>query len=94
MEFGNDRNISNQCVVLERDGSVRIEENVVNVGDMEMGSVLLTTILGEICGTDVHLRHGRLNTVVYPIIPGHVAVGTVHTLCGNVADVEGVQVWA
>lgn len=92
MEFGNDRNISNQCVVLERDGSVRIEENVVNVSDMEMGSVLLTTILGEVCGTDVHLRHGRLNTVVYPIIPGHVAVGTVHTLCGNVADVEGVQV--
>lgn len=92
MEFGNDRNISNQCVVLERDGSVRVEENVVNVDDMEMGSVLLTTILGEVCGTDVHLRHGRLNTVVYPIIPGHVAVGTVHTLCGNVADVEGVQV--
>lgn len=92
MESGNDRNISNQCVVLERDGSVRIEENVVNVDDMEMGSVLLTTILGEVCGTDVHLRHGRLNTVVYPIIPGHVAVGTVHTFCGDVADVEGVQV--
>lgn len=92
MECGNDRNISNQCVVLERDGSVRIEENVVNADDMEMGSVLLTTILGEVCGTDVHLRHGRLNTVVYPIIPGHVAVGTVHTLCGDVVDVEGVQV--
>jgi hypothetical protein len=29
---------------------------------------------------------------VYPIISGHVVVGTVHTLCGDVADVERVQV--
>jgi len=44
--------------------------------DMEIGFVLLTTTLGEVCGTDVHLRHGHHNTVLYPIIHGHVAVGT------------------
>eukprot|EP01018_Ginkgo_biloba_P013647 Gb_30697 [translate_table: standard] len=88
----NGTSISNQCVLLEKDGSVRIEENVLNLDEMEMGSVLISTILGEVCGTDVHLRHGRLNTVVYPIIPGHVAVGSVHSICGNVADVEGVKI--
>ncbi|KAH9318427.1 hypothetical protein KI387_020196, partial [Taxus chinensis] len=84
--------ILNKCVVLEKDGSVHVEENMLNVNDMEMGSVVVSILLGEVCGTDVHLRHGRLNTVVYPIIPGHVAVGTVHTLRGDVADVEGVKV--
>lgn len=27
------------------------------------------------CGTDVHLLHGRLDGVPYPIVPGHVSVG-------------------
>jgi len=44
--------------------------------DIEIGFVLLTTTLGEVYGTNIHLRHGHHNTVLYPIIPGHVAVGT------------------
>jgi len=44
--------------------------------DMEIGFVLLTTTLGKVCGMDVHLRHGYHNTILYPIIPSHVAVGT------------------
>ena len=39
---------------------------------LEPGSVLLCTLYAEVCGTDVHIRHGRLAGVPHPIIPGHV----------------------
>ena len=45
--------------------------------DVEDGGVVLETIASEVCGTDVHLFHGRLAGVPYPIIPGHVSVGRV-----------------
>lgn len=40
----------------------------------------------------MHLKHGRLNTVPDPIIPGHVSVGTVFAVSGHVVDVEGREV--
>ncbi len=52
--------------------------------EMEPGSVLLETVASEVCGTDVHLRHGRLAGVPYPIVPGHVSVG-------RVAETRGVE---
>ncbi len=52
--------------------------------DLEPGSVLLETLASEVCGTDVHLHHGRLAGVPYPIIPGHVSVG-------RVAEARGVR---
>jgi L-iditol 2-dehydrogenase len=51
---------------------------------MEPGSILLETLASEVCGTDVHLHHGQLAGVPYPIIPGHVSVGTI-------AELRGVQ---
>ncbi len=59
---------------------------------LESGSVLLETIASEVCGTDVHLFHGRLEGVPYPIIPGHVSVGRVLRVQGDVQDVEGEQI--
>ena len=56
---------------------------------MEPGSILLRTIYSEVCGTDVHLYHGRLAGVPYPIIPGHVSVGRIAHVAGEVRDVEG-----
>src|SRR3954467_4720583 len=56
---------------------------------MEEGAVLLRTIASEVCGTDVHLWHGRLAGVPYPLIPGHVSVGEVVATGGEVRDVEG-----
>jgi len=40
----------------------------------KIGGAVLETIASEVCGTDVHLHHGRLSGVPYPIIPGHVLV--------------------
>jgi L-iditol 2-dehydrogenase len=57
---------------------------------MEDGSVLLETVVSEVCGTDVHLREGRLSGVPYPIIPGHVSVGRVLESRGVERDALGV----
>lgn len=56
---------------------------------LEPGSVLLETIASEVCGTDVHLHHGQLAGVPYPIIPGHVSVGRVAELRGVERDAVG-----
>src|SRR5438876_5813652 len=57
---------------------------------LEVGSALLRTLYSEVCGTDVHLWHGRLAGVPYPIIPGHVSVGRIAEIGGQVRDLDGV----
>lgn len=59
--------------------------------DIAKGGMVLQTIYSEVCGTDVHLWHGRLSGVPYPIIPGHVSVGTVSRLRGSVTLADGRQ---
>jgi D-arabinose 1-dehydrogenase-like Zn-dependent alcohol dehydrogenase len=59
---------------------------------LEPGAALLRTIYSEVCGTDVHLWHGRLADVPYPIIPGHVSVGRVAKLRGAMTAVDGSPV--
>src|ERR1700738_1000451 len=56
------------------------------------GGAVLETIASEVCGTDVHLHHGRLAGVPYPIIPGHVSCGRVVEAAGPLADVEGREI--
>ena len=57
--------------------------------DLEEGAVLLETVASEVCGTDVHLHHGRLEGVPYPIIPGHVSVGRILEARGVDVDAVG-----
>lgn len=57
--------------------------------DLEAGSILLETVASEVCGTDVHLHHGRLAGVPYPIIPGHVSVGRIIESRGVTEDALG-----
>ena len=59
---------------------------------LEPGSALLRTAYSEVCGTDVHLWHGRLAGVPYPIIPGHVSVGHVEKLRGAITAADGRRV--
>jgi L-iditol 2-dehydrogenase len=60
--------------------------------DLRAGAVLLRTSLSEVCGTDVHLWHGRLAGVPYPIIPGHVSAGVVDAARGPVTGIDGSPV--
>jgi L-iditol 2-dehydrogenase len=57
--------------------------------DLPAGGALLRTTLSEVCGTDVHLWHGRLSGVPYPIIPGHVTTGMLEKTRGDLRDVTG-----
>jgi L-iditol 2-dehydrogenase len=59
---------------------------------LEPGSVLLRTLYSEVCGTDVHVWHGRLAGVPYPIIPGHVSVGIADKIRGEVRGIDGTRV--
>jgi L-iditol 2-dehydrogenase len=57
--------------------------------DLPPGAALLRVARSEVCGTDVHLWHGRLSGVPYPIIPGHVTTGTLESVRGSVRDLYG-----
>jgi hypothetical protein len=59
---------------------------------LEGGSILLETVASEVCGTDVHLHHGRLAGVPYPIVPGHVSVGRVLESRGVDTDAVGAAI--
>lgn len=57
--------------------------------DLPPGGALLRTARSEVCGTDVHLWHGRLSGVPYPIIPGHVSAGTLEAVRGQITGLDG-----
>src|SRR5687767_7160376 len=57
--------------------------------DLEPDSALLQTTFSEVCGTDVHLSEGKLSGVPYPIVPGHVSIGVLAKIRGELRDVHG-----
>lgn len=65
---------------------LRIEE--LPTPALEPGAALLRTLYSEVCGTDVHIHHGKLD-VPFPIIPGHVSVGVVQASGGRLKDIYG-----
>ena len=68
-----------------------IEVRALPRPDLVPGSALLETIYSEVCGTDVHLWHGRLAGVPYPIIPGHVSVGRLAEANGPLVGLDGAR---
>ena len=78
------------AAVMDRiDGEIRVKIDEFSAPDLQPGAVVLKTIYSEVCGTDVHLMHDRLEGVPYPIIPGHVSVGKIEEIAGTVPDVHG-----
>lgn len=75
------------AVIPEPNSPVELRE--VPEPDLENNSALLEVELSEVCGTDVHLQRGRLAGVPYPLIPGHVSVGRLQKIRGELLDVEG-----
>lgn len=67
----------------------QVEVREIPLPELEADSALLKVELSEVCGTDVHLRDGRLAGVPYPIIPGHVSVGTLEKIRGSLYAVDG-----
>ena len=69
-----------------------LEERRYPIPRAREGGAVLETIASEVCGTDVHLHHGRLAGVPFPIIPGHVNCGRVLETGGSVLDVDGREI--
>ena len=69
-----------------------LEQRAFDAPRPAAGGAVLETLASEVCGTDVHLYHGRLAGVPYPIIPGHVSCGRVLETGGALHDVEGQEI--
>jgi len=69
--------------------SAAVELREVTAPELEQNSALLAVELSEVCGTDVYLQKGLLEGVPYPLVPGHVSVGRLRKIRGNLCDVEG-----
>jgi threonine dehydrogenase-like Zn-dependent dehydrogenase len=67
----------------------RVELREVSEPELEPNSALLKVDLSEVCGTDVYLHQGRLEDVPYPLVPGHVSVGQLEQIRGDLIDVNG-----
>lgn len=79
-----------KAVVMEKTGgAIGLAVKSFPEPEPEPGGVLLKTLYSEVCGTDVHLLHGRLAGVPYPIIPGHINVGEIEHINSPVRDLEG-----
>lgn len=79
--------ITRAAVIPAPDAPVEIRE--YPVPELEPGAALLRTLYSEVCGTDVHLQHGRLAGAPYPLIPGHINVGVLEKLTSGVTDALG-----
>ena len=69
--------------------NARVEVREVAEPDLEPNSALLAVEVSEVCGTDVYLQQGRLAGVPYPLVPGHVSVGRLEKIRGELFDVDG-----
>ena len=69
-----------------------IEVRAFAAPELPEGGALLRTAVSEVCGTDVHLWHGRLAGVPYPIIPGHVTAGILERARGPLAAIDGAPI--
>jgi threonine dehydrogenase-like Zn-dependent dehydrogenase len=75
------------AVIPEPNKPVEVRE--VAEPDLEPNSALLEVEVSEVCGTDVHLQQGRLAGVPYPLVPGHVSVGRLQKIRGDLFDIDG-----
>jgi L-iditol 2-dehydrogenase len=66
-----------------------VEVREVGEPALEPNSALLQVEVSEVCGTDVYLQQGRLAGVPYPLVPGHVSVGRLQKIRGELFDIEG-----
>jgi L-iditol 2-dehydrogenase len=69
--------------------NARVEVREFPAPELEQNSAVLAIELSEVCGTDVYLQRGLLDGVPYPLIPGHVSVGHLAKIRGEMLDVGG-----
>ncbi|MFX1579415.1 MAG: zinc-binding dehydrogenase [Promethearchaeota archaeon] len=80
--------ISRAAVVSKPNSDLVIEE--YKIPKLEPGAALMKVARAGVCGTDVHLWHGKLEGVPYPLILGHEVVGTIESIGPKpITDLDG-----
>src|SRR4029079_2242265 len=75
------------AIIPEPNAPVEVRE--VAEPELEPNSALLAVEVSEVWGTAVYLQQGRLAGVPYPLVPGHVSVGRLQKIRGELFDVDG-----
>jgi threonine dehydrogenase-like Zn-dependent dehydrogenase len=71
----------------------RVETWDVPVVDPGQGELLVSVVIGGVCGSDVHIKTGDAGVMPFPIIFGHEGVGRIERLGeGVTTDFAGVPV--
>lgn len=71
----------------------QIETWEVPIAEPEPGGALVRTLVGGVCGSDVHIANGEAGEMPFPIILGHEGVGRIEKLGAGVnKDYAGVDV--
>jgi len=65
-------------------GEFKIEE--ITVPEPKRGELLVRQVMCGVCGTDVHMYQGHLPNVIYPLVLGHEAIGTIEKLGEDVKE--------
>ncbi|HEV7758347.1 MAG TPA: alcohol dehydrogenase catalytic domain-containing protein, partial [Acidimicrobiales bacterium] len=65
-------------VVRDVASGARIEE--IEVDDPRDGEVRVHLAASGVCGSDLHVLHGRSNAVTFPVVLGHEGAGTVESV--------------
>jgi len=63
----------------------RVETWDVSIPDPEPGGVLVSVIIGGVCGSDAHIVSGSAGVMPFPIILGHEGVGRIEKLGAGVS---------
>ena len=70
--------------VVNGDGKIRLQD--IELRELEEGEALVKVLCTGICGTDVHVQHGKHKTAKLPVITGHEFVGEVAEVRGKGAE--------
>ncbi|MHA1906917.1 MAG: zinc-binding dehydrogenase [Candidatus Thorarchaeota archaeon] len=80
--------VSRTAIVPKPNAPLEIKE--IKIPDLVPGAALMKVANAGVCGTDVHLWHGKLEGVPYPLILGHEVVGTIEKIGeGGLRDLNG-----
>ena len=75
--------------VVVREARQRPQLEEIEVEEPRRGEVLVGLTASGICGSDIHVLHGRSNAATFPLVLGHEGAGTVRAVG---PEVEGVSV--
>ncbi len=80
---------TSRAAVVPKPGEDLIIEEY-DLPELQPGAALMKVANAGVCGTDVHLWHGKLAGVPYPLILGHEVVGTIESIGPtSVKDLDG-----